>query len=173
MSNYKLPGSILGLLVKHLGASKAVSLCVTRWKDGIDIEEPISEVKQLLDAVAQAAYTAGQQEAAARIAELEADLQAEVGCSNRQKGELDDAIARIAELELQVQSLMDDASNKVMAMSEAQLDAMNRMEGRDPKDVATIGRQTLQLAQKNVRIAELELLVQKLTDDAMLKEREK
>lgn len=53
---------------------------------------------------------------------------------------------RVAELEAQFAGLQDDMCNKVMAMTDDQINAALRLEGRDPKDADTISKQALKLA---------------------------
>jgi hypothetical protein len=61
----------------------------------------------------------------------------------------------------EVERLKDSEFAKIMAMSEDQLNALNRLEGHDPKDVAALTRKTFELA-----IA----LVKSEQDEALLRE---
>jgi hypothetical protein len=75
-------------------------------------------------------------------------------------------LARVAELEGIVEKLTDSECDKIMAMSDAQISALHRMEGHDPEDIAKLGQMAAQLAIRDVRVAELEAEVARLREDA-------
>jgi len=55
--------------------------------------------------------------------------------------------ARVLELEETVEQLKNSGLDQIMAMSDKQIEAAIRLEGSDPKDAATICRQSLEIAQ--------------------------
>lgn len=65
---------------------------------------------------------------------------------------------RIAELEAQLKELLDSDSalDKVLTMTDEQVSALIRTEGRSPDDVSTIGKLCFDKAKLTVRIKELE-----------------
>lgn len=76
-------------------------------------------------------------------------------------------------LEGLVDELRDSNCDKIMAMTEDQINALTRMDGSNPDDVARLGRQAIDLAvlatkneKQQARIAELEAQVDALKVDA-------
>ncbi len=47
-----VPTDLYSLMIKHLGAKTTSLLCITRWKDGIDIDEPCGQMIRLAAALA-------------------------------------------------------------------------------------------------------------------------
>lgn len=66
------------------------------------------------------------------------------------------ARARIVELAAALDTLRDENIDKVMAMSDEQISALLRSEGRDPDDVAKLTRQVCTIAALRIRVAKLE-----------------
>ena len=62
---------------------------------------------------------------------------------------------RIKELEVGLDTKVNEDIDKIMAMSDEQISALNRIEGRNPKDVATIGTMVFRLAEANVKNGKL------------------
>lgn len=63
--------------------------------------------------------------------------------------------ARIKELEGIIEKLTDSECDKIMAMTDAQISALHRMEGHDPEDIAKLGQLTARLAIRDVQVAQL------------------
>ena len=63
---------------------------------------------------------------------------------------------RIEALEAELAALRDSECDKIMAMSETQMNALTRMQGSNPDDVAKIGKMACDLALKDVAIQRLE-----------------
>jgi hypothetical protein len=59
-------------------------------------------------------------------------------------------------LAAKVNEMIDSECDKIMAMSDNQISAMLRQDGRNPDDVATIGKQAAQLAVNAVKLSQLE-----------------
>ena len=59
---------------------------------------------------------------------------------------------RIAELEKIADALRDDSINKIMAASDEQINALCRMEGSNPEDVAKLTKKVMELAVANATI---------------------
>ena len=64
--------------------------------------------------------------------------------------------ARVLELEAIVNRNIDDGIDKIMTMTDEQISALAGFEGRNPGNQETIARKCFEVAQLNVRIAELE-----------------
>lgn len=67
-----------------------------------------------------------------------------------------EAQQRIAELTKAMDEMAESECDKIMAMSEDQISALTRLEGRNPDDVARLGKQACELALKTLRIEQLE-----------------
>jgi hypothetical protein len=59
----------------------------------------------------------------------------------------------------EVERLKDSEFDNIMAMSDGQIDALIRLEGHDPKDVAALARKTLDLAVASVKSKQDEALL--------------
>ena len=62
---------------------------------------------------------------------------------------------RIEALEAELAALRDSECDKIMAMSETQINALTRMQGSNPKDIAQLGRMAARAAIKDVEINRL------------------
>ena len=62
---------------------------------------------------------------------------------------------RIEVLEAELAALRDSECDKIMAMSETQMNALTRMQGSNPKDIAQLGRMAARAAIKDVEINRL------------------
>ena len=62
---------------------------------------------------------------------------------------------RIEALEAELAILRDSECDKIMAMSETQMNALTRMQGSNPKDIAQLGRMAARAAIKDVEINRL------------------
>ena len=63
--------------------------------------------------------------------------------------------SRIDVLEAAVIAMRDEGIEKIMAMSEDQINALNRLKGSNPDDIARIGKQACELALKEVESRKL------------------
>lgn len=63
--------------------------------------------------------------------------------------------SRIEALEAELAALRDSECDKILAMSETQINALTRMQGSNPEDIAQLGRMTARAALKDVEIARL------------------
>ena len=62
---------------------------------------------------------------------------------------------RIEALEAELAALRDSECDKIMAMSETQINALTRIQGSSPEDIAQLGRMTARAAIKDVEINRL------------------
>ena len=62
---------------------------------------------------------------------------------------------RIEALEAELAILRDSECDKIMAMSETQINALTRIQGSNPEDIAQLGRMTARAAIKDVEINRL------------------
>jgi hypothetical protein len=62
---------------------------------------------------------------------------------------------RIEALEAELAALRDSECDKIMAMSETQINALTRIQGSNPEDIAQLGRMTARAAIKDVEINRL------------------
>jgi len=74
--------------------------------------------------------------------------------------------SRITELEDAVIAMRDEGIDKIMAMSEDQINALNRLEGSNPDDIARIGKQAYELARKEVENQKLKAELAEARKDA-------
>lgn len=83
--------------------------------------------------------------------------------TDRQRAEIESLRAQVAELRAEnkriqavVDQSIDDGIDKIMAMSDEQIDALARYEGRSPEDQATIAKQCFEIAALRVENASLQ-----------------
>ena len=62
---------------------------------------------------------------------------------------------RVEALEAELAILRDSECDKIMAMSETQINALTRIQGSNPEDIAQLGRMTARAAIKDVEINRL------------------
>ena len=90
---------------------------------------------------------------------------------SRLQSERDEEKAAREEAERTIERLTDDAMHKILDMSEDQLNALCRLEGRDPKDAERLSKQAVKLALLMNDLQKSESLVASLR--AQLEGREK
>lgn len=78
---------------------------------------------------------------------------------------------RIEALEAELAKLRDSECDKIMAMSEEQINALTRMQGSNPDDAAKIGRMACDLALKDVANQRLEAELAVCKRDALWNKR--
>lgn len=78
------------------------------------------------------------------------------GRALKAEGALQAAAIRIVELEAAVKALTDTGCDKIMAMSEDQINALCRLEGHDPKDEAKLAEQAMEIAILKAKLARYE-----------------
>lgn len=71
------------------------------------------------------------------------------------KTEVEELRQRVAELEAIVESRIDDGIDKIMAMSDDQINALAGFEGHNPDDQERIGKLCMQLALANCQVKEV------------------
>ena len=87
------------------------------------------------------------------------DTERELRCANA------DLVAECKQLRDEIDMLRDSNIDKVIAMSDDEINALNRLEGRDPKDVATITRTAFDIAQLRVKAKQDEALLRECLEE--------